>query len=302
MLAYFLMFITSVEYIRRNYFEVFYYSHVIFLLVSIIFSCWHETTCMVFLMPSIVLWFSDRVVRSYKSRCIKSTSIQVDAVSTPTETQEGIVRVMFKNKLLDAFRPGQYIFTSIVMNGRKTWEYANWHPFTVSEIFHVTPDGDDTGIEERIVNPTGDSSAIIDNKSEKKSIDDSISENDYLNDTANILRKRGNGLSGNNQTETIATVHIKALGQKTKELMNAANNSEKGQGLQIYIDGTYGPHLQYQDYPTLALFAIGIGITPALSIIKEVVDKRSMGVCTVITDHIYLTWAVQNIRKLRYSV
>lgn len=297
MLAFFLMFITSIEYIRRNYFEVFYYSHVIFLLVSIIFSCWHESTCMTFLMPSIVLWFSDRIVRSYKSRCIKSTSIQVNAVSTPTETQEGIVRVMFKNKLLGAFRPGQYIFTSIVINDRKMWEYANWHPFTVSEIFHIIPDGDDTGIEERIVNPASDSSAIVGNKSENKIVHDSILENDYLDDTANSLRKRGNGLSDNNQIETIATIHIKALGQKTKELMNAANNNQKGQGLQIYIDGPYGPHLQYQDYSTLALFATGIGITPALSIIKEVIDKRSMGVRTVTTDYIYLIWAVQNIRK-----
>lgn len=301
MLAFFLMFITSIEYIRRNYFEVFYYSHVIFLLVSIIFSCWHESTCMAFLMPSIVLWFSDRVIRSYKSRCIKSTSIQVDTVSMPTEIQEGIVRMMFKNKLLGAFRPGQYIFTSIVISGRKMWEYANWHPFTVSEIFHVLPEGDDIGIEERIVNPSN-SSGIVGNKLENKIVGDSISENDYLNDTANSLRQRGNGLSGNSQTETMATIHIKALGQKTKELMNAVNNSEKGQGLQIFIDGPYGPHLQYQDYSTLALFATGIGITPALSIIKEVVDKRSMGVRTVITDHIYLIWAVQNTRKLQYSV
>jgi ferredoxin-NADP reductase len=43
----------------------------------------------------------------------------------------------------------------------------------------------------------------------------------------------------------------------------------------------------------MALFGAGIGITPALAIVKDVVERRADGVRTVAVEHIYLTWAIR---------
>ncbi|CEP08820.1 hypothetical protein [Parasitella parasitica] len=229
MWGFLIMFASSLEYIRRNYFEVFYYCHVIFLIVAIIFSCWHETTCFAFFIPAVILWFADRVVRTYQSWCNRPTMVRVDQVAAQTASQDGILRVLYEHNMLKHFRPGQYVFASFVINGKKLWEYANWHPFTISEVFHK-------------------------------------------------------------QTKSMASFHIKALGTKTRDLLKTATANDK---LKVYIDGPYGPQLQYQDFPVAAFFATGVGVTPAMCVIKDIIDKKSVGLRTISTEHVYLIWAVR---------
>lgn len=121
------MFASSIEYIRRNHFEVFYYSHVLFLVIAIVFTCWHYPTCLAFCVPPVSLWLADRAVRFYKSWFIKSSFVSVQQVVPPTATQDGIVQISFQNRLLDHFKPWQYLFAAIVSNKRRLWEYMNWH-------------------------------------------------------------------------------------------------------------------------------------------------------------------------------
>lgn len=291
MLGFLLMFVTSIEYIRRNYFEVFYYSHVIGMLVAIIFACWHEPTCFAFFIPAVILWFVDRVIRSYQSWCIKSSYMKVDQVVPYSSIQEGIVRILFENTGLNRFKPGQYMFISIVKNGgRKVWEYANWHPITVSETFRVSSnDQTDSAIEERIVG--SNQGTLNGNVKEKKVISavSSVSDIDSLSDVS-TLRHRANNITSDETATTIGSFHIKALGGKTRNLLKA---SAAGENLTVRVDGPYGPHLEYQDYQVMTLFAAGIGITPALAIVKDCVERRSNGIKTVAVEHIYLTWAIR---------
>ncbi|RCH96566.1 ferric/cupric-chelate reductase [Rhizopus stolonifer] len=259
--AYIVMFATSLEYIRRHHFELFYYCHIVFLIPAIVFTCWHYPTCLAFYTPAVALWLADRVVRSYKSWIIKPSFVQVEQVTAQTATQEGIVRILFQSKLLNNFKPGQYIFAAIVINKHKFWEYLNWHPFTISKVFE-THQQDVIHIEETATSL--------------------VNEITNLNESSKLLQHK------------ISSVHIKSLGTKTQDLLNASvDNNKLSNDLKIYIDGLYGPQLPYQDYPILALFATGIGVTPALAIIQDIVKKRSKGVRTIVSDRIYLCWAIR---------
>lgn len=284
------MFVTSLEYIRRNYFEVFYYCHVVGMLIGMAFGCWHEHTCLVFFVPALMLWFVDRIVRSYQSWYIKSTYMKVEQAVPQSASQEGIVRILFQNEGLSKFKPGQYMFISIVQKSRKIWEYANWHPITVSETFHSSNNIQiDSAIEERVVgsNMEGKEVEKMKDNNNADSIG-SISDIDSLSDVS-ALRRRGNNYV--NEQATIGTFHIKALGGKTRDLLKASAANQK---VAVRIDGPYGPHLEYQDYQVVALYAAGIGITPALAIVKDCVERRTDGVRTVAVEHIYLTWAIRS--------
>ncbi|GAA5809105.1 hypothetical protein MFLAVUS_002509 [Mucor flavus] len=293
MLGFLIMFATSFEYVRRNYFEVFYYCHVIFMLVGVCFSCWHEPTCFAFFIPALILWFVDRVIRSYLSWGLKTTSARVDEVVCNASTQEGIVRVLFSNKSMDTFKPGQYVFVSIARSGRKLWKYANWHPYTISEVFRVN-NNTDGRVEERIIDSA--TNTIKDEKTEKpeNKSPDSMFDIDSLSDTAS-LRRRANPLPGDDSITTVGTFHIKALGNKTRDLVKHAAANEQ---LRVIVDGPYGPNLDYQDFQVLALFSTGIGITPSLAIIKDILQKRCNGVRTVAVEHIYLTWAIKSTAEV----
>jgi predicted ferric reductase len=278
------MFGTSLQYVRRNYFEAFYYSHVIFLIFAIVFTCLHYPTCFAFYIPAVLLWLADRVVRTYRSWAIRSSFIRVDEVAPQTATQEGIVRILFESQLLKNFKPGQYVFAAIVLNGRKLWEYANWHPFTISEVFHVNQTT--INAEEGIIGTVDESTKLI----SQQTTSYSGTRNDCLSDS--LRRRRPDSFATDQNTKAVASIHVKALGTKTRDLLEASASSSKS-NIEVYIDGMYGPHLPYQDYSVLALFAAGIGATPAMSIIQDVIDKRSSGVRTTITDHIYLSWAIR---------
>ncbi|KAI8368779.1 ferric reductase like transmembrane component-domain-containing protein [Blakeslea trispora] len=290
MLAFLIMFATSIEVVRRRFFEVFYWCHIIGLIVAIIFTCWHETTCFAFFIPAIVLWFADRVIRSYQSWCIKTTSVRVDQVVDPSNTQEGIVRVLFESSAVKAFRPGQYVFVSIAKEKFKLWKYANWHPYTISEVFRMhDSSNNDSGIEERIVSGNNEGNE----KSEKQQGSGSLTNVSSLSDTAS-LRRRANALPSE-QAQTIASFHIKGLGNKTRKLLEASDVSSM---LSVKVDGVYGPQLNYQDYQVVSLFATGIGLTPALAIMKDIVEKRASGVKTVAVENVYLTWAVRSTEEI----
>ena len=72
--------------------------------------------------------------------------------------------------------------------------------------------------------------------------------------------------------EDYLEVHIKGLGDHTNKLVAKA---QSGATLRPYlrVDGPFGrPSLNYRRYETLILVAGGIGITPAISMLKAIYD------------------------------
>lgn len=297
------MFITSIGYIRRNFFEIFYYCHITFMLMGTISACYHQTVAFAFFIPALILWFVDRIVRFYKSWIVKTSSVRVDQVVSCSDAHDGVVRILFENEGLTRFKAGQYAFVSIAKNGRKLWEYVNWHPFTVSEVFHVSSNNSkktyvDSGVEEctaESTDPTITAVNTMDETKTKSSTPDSLLQVESVSEPFN-LRRRATALPGNNgNSKVVGSFHIKALGNMTRDLLKSAAANEE---LKIRVDGPYGPTLKYQDYQVASLFATGIGITPALAIIKDIVDKRSNGVRTMAIEQVYLSWAIRTTDEI----
>lgn len=273
------IFFTSFEYIRRYHFEVFLYSHIIFGIITVFFTLIHYPTCFVFFLPATFAWIYDRLVRTWKSWFIPSSFVDIDVVAAQTSNQEGIMRITVENCLLSKFYPGQYIFAAMIINNT-LWERCHWHPFTVSEIFHVPKkqhlnEGEDME-NQRLLSHVEDYQSIVNNDNEK----------------VNQLRQRHRLFGTDDNTESYATIHIKALGTKTQHILDTLNDEKKT--IKIYIDGLYGPRLPYQDYRFLGLFATGIGVTPALVIMKDVIDKRYQGMYSVSVNKSHLVWSIRH--------
>uniref|UniRef100_K3WQM6 FAD-binding FR-type domain-containing protein n=1 Tax=Globisporangium ultimum (strain ATCC 200006 / CBS 805.95 / DAOM BR144) TaxID=431595 RepID=K3WQM6_GLOUD len=75
---------------------------------------------------------------------------------------------------------------------------------------------------------------------------------------------------------TELTLLVKPLGDWSKQLLEYAKEYERSGGVApvVYMDGYYGASLElYQDYPTLLLVGGGIGVTPLLAILEDLVVK-----------------------------
>ncbi|ORY93472.1 ferric reductase like transmembrane component-domain-containing protein [Syncephalastrum racemosum] len=275
MIGFLILFVTSFEWIRRGFFEVFYYMHILGIFVAIIAACWHRPACVAYFMPPVGLWVFDRCWRSYQSWLCKVNTLSVEpAINHKDHASEnpGITRVLFEYSRLHRYHPGQYVFVSLVKRSRSFWDYfsyLNWHPMTISEAFGEQNDSSSVA-EERIVNG-------ITIHEEKTSTD--------IEETLGV-RRRHVALGSR---KTAASLHIKALGRYTKAFTEDMN---------VRVDGPYGPRLEFQDYAVVICFAAGIGITPALTIIKDAVERRAAGIQTVRTEQMHLIWAVRSLDEL----
>lgn len=347
LIGFLIIFITSISYIRRNFFELFYYAHIIGIVIAIIAACIHEVMCFVYFIPVVILWVVDRLWRSYKSWYIPTVPLQVSTVVPKTQQnqreQEGIVRILFNDgHLKKKYHPGQYIFLALTEKHQtwwKHWKMANWHPITISEVFHglslststVTSyftDGSNSPsssssnssmLEEKI--PNNDIDKKINEKEDKNNTNKDQDQKDEIKNKVESVLPTSSPTSQNNNNRispssipmstdqlrkdashisrhdySIATLHIKSLGGYTNELLNHSNNE---QPLYVKVDGPYGARIDYQDYNVLSCFAAGIGITPALTLIKDCVERRSYGVSTVSTSYIHLTWVVKYSEEVK---
>lgn len=239
LLGFAILFATSVNYIRRHHFRLFYYSHIFGYLLGIIFAFLHEVTCIYFFVPPVMLWILDRVLRSYNSwyQPIKLLSLE--------QYHQKIVHATFEYGRIGLFRPGQYVFTTFLNKPKSIWEqYTDWYPMTVSDVFSK--------------------------------------------------EKTGNYKTANDKNAPIAaaaSIYIKALGDGTRKLMQSV---VQGQDLALRVDGPYGPHLHYRDYKVVALFAVGIGITPALTVLKDCIESSRRRSCVQRT---YMVWSVTHAGK-----
>lgn len=287
MIGFLILFVTSFEWIRRGFFEAFYYMHILGIFVSIIAACWHRPACVVYFMPPVALWFFDRCWRSYQSWFCKVNTLSVDpAINHRDHASDnpGITRVLFEYGRLDRYHPGQYVFVSLVKRSRSFWDYLsylNWHPMTISEAFGEQNDNSYVPEERVVLDGT-------EKKTEKtETTGTAVHDEKTSMDVAEMLGVRRRHVALDNR-KTAASLHIKALGRYTKTFTEDMN---------VRVDGPYGPRLEFQDYSVVICFAAGIGITPALTIIKDAVERRAAGIQTVRTEQVHLIWAVRSLGK-----
>lgn len=114
--------ILALEPIRRKFFEVFYYSHIIAAYFAIPVVLWHAAAGWEYLLPGIAVWFVDRITRMVRS----GSPVQLVDVTVYRDVTE----LRFRQPTMEA-QAGQYVFINIP-------EVAlyEWHPFTLSTGAH----------------------------------------------------------------------------------------------------------------------------------------------------------------------
>ena len=112
-----LIFITSIGFIRRKWFELFYYPHVLFL-VFVIGAMIHASRGPEFLVPGLVLWVLDRVIRFvFNFSKIKITSVK--------QYPGQLTKIKFRG--LRTYKPGQIAWIRF-----PNVSLFHWHPFTIA--------------------------------------------------------------------------------------------------------------------------------------------------------------------------
>lgn len=105
--------------------------------------------------------------------------------------------------------------------------------------------------------------------------------------------------SSSKSSPTDFTLLVKPLGDWSQQLAQYAKKcNAEGIVPRVYIDGFYGASLEmYEDYPTLLLVGGGIGVTPLLAILEDLVAKvRTDGVWT---QHVLFVMTFRELTLLR---
>ncbi|KAH0551190.1 hypothetical protein GP486_007483, partial [Trichoglossum hirsutum] len=109
--------ITSIKYVRRRWFEAFYYPHALFILF-VIGALIHASHGPEFLLPGLILWAIDRVVRFvYNFRRID--------VRMAEQHSGNMTKLRFRG--MRTSHPGQIAWIQI-----PGVSFLNWHPFTIA--------------------------------------------------------------------------------------------------------------------------------------------------------------------------
>lgn len=91
-----------------------------------------------------------------------------------------------------------------------------------------------------------------------------------------------------------ASVHMKIQGGFTRQLYARSQDPMQTQ-LKMRVDGPYGkPSLDFMQYSTVVLVSGGVGVTPMISILRDLVDRQVSGM-PVLTQAIYFLWVIPDI-------
>eukprot|EP00658_Telonema_sp_P-2_P021888 TRINITY_DN18730_c0_g1_i4.p1 TRINITY_DN18730_c0_g1~~TRINITY_DN18730_c0_g1_i4.p1 ORF type:complete len:527 (-),score=84.66 TRINITY_DN18730_c0_g1_i4:112-1692(-) len=112
------------HYIRRRYFELFYYTHHAFLVIYI-GALWHATSLWYFLISGLGLWFVDRLIR-FSRGCSLVGELKLTTTGY-TNLKLTWIEIGTLDGLLPVFEQGQYCFINIPQIS-----LLEWHPFTIA--------------------------------------------------------------------------------------------------------------------------------------------------------------------------
>lgn len=111
----------TLNWVRRNNFELFYYSHHAFLVLFMV-VLWHASSSWFFVAIGIALWAVDRVLR------FVSGMHRVDLISVDAQAGDAnFTRIEFSSSLNSSLQAGHYVFLNV-----PAISPLQWHPFSIS--------------------------------------------------------------------------------------------------------------------------------------------------------------------------
>ena len=211
--------------IRKRFFEVFYYSHRILSLLSIIFGSWHYIKTFYYVSPSILMYISDLIVRFLHTKKAIYSKIQ-HIGDKKYRTSCNVINITLKEPVKTY--PGCYFFVCFYKDISK----FQWHPLS-------------------LVSNTHDNLVFC---------------------------------SKNLGPETWS-------GRLEKFTESEKHDSDFLINKKVYIQGPYGTPLNINynsdNYKNIFLISGGIGITPMISIMKDI-------------DELYFCRKMNNLQKVLF--
>ncbi|KAK1376191.1 Ferric reduction oxidase 2 [Heracleum sosnowskyi] len=218
-----LMWLTTFPRIRRKFFELFFYTHYLYIPFIFFFVIHVGISYACIMLPSLYLFIIDRYLRFLQSR--KGVGL-VSARVLPCETVE-----------LNFLKSGglRYTPTSIMFLNVPSISKMQWHPFTVSSSSSLEP-------------------------------------------------------------ETLSVI-IKGDGSWSRKLFQTLSSPSSLDRLHVSIEGPYGPaSTSFSRHDTLVMVSGGSGITPFISIFRELVYSSETLKCN--TPKILLISSFKNSSDL----
>uniref|UniRef100_A0A6B2LHR3 FAD-binding FR-type domain-containing protein n=1 Tax=Arcella intermedia TaxID=1963864 RepID=A0A6B2LHR3_9EUKA len=195
-IAFILLVLFSIDWFRRNKFEVFMVSHGL-VLVYYVTATIHSPNFIIYMAISVALFVLD-----IAGRVLLGDTLFPLETTLFKKKSDSLVQIQFPKPLpctKSSYLPGQYVFINI-----PEISSMEWHPFSLSSA----------------------------------------------------------------PNDTIMEVHVRALGNWTKKLVDLASQKQQ---TRIKFDGPYGNlKLNYRRYTNMLLIGGGIGVTPLIGILKDI--------------------------------
>ncbi|KAJ9171416.1 hypothetical protein P3X46_014789 [Hevea brasiliensis] len=214
---------TTFPRIRRNMFELFFYTHHLYILFMIFFLLHVAISFSCIMLPGFYLFLVDRYLRFLQSR---QRVRLVSARILPCETLE----INFSKSPGLSYNPTSVLFVNV-----PTISKLQWHPFTVT--------------------------------------------------------------SNSNLEQEMLSVVLKSEGSWSKKLYQMLSSPSSIDRLEVSVEGPYGPaSTQFLRHDTLVMVSGGSGITPFISIIRELIFAATTYKCK--TPQVILICSFKNSSDL----
>lgn len=115
----------STEYVRSKSYNLFIVSHVVSLIIFLFAICYHEPTCVPYVVAASVFYILDHVVRAVKTRI---TTAKLRPLS-----ELGITRVEMPS-INAGWRAGQHVRLRVLSSSMGWWGWSEVHPFTIANV------------------------------------------------------------------------------------------------------------------------------------------------------------------------
>ncbi|RHW67275.1 ferric reductase transmembrane protein [Trypanosoma brucei equiperdum] len=109
--------IFALEPLRRRFYELFYYTHIVTFYMLVPVVLWHAASAWEYFLPGLTIWFLDWLLRIYRR------GLTVDLVSAAASGS--FVEIRFRHGSLGAL-PGQFVFVNV-----PDISLLQWHPFSI---------------------------------------------------------------------------------------------------------------------------------------------------------------------------
>ncbi|KAG2427422.1 hypothetical protein HXX76_012358 [Chlamydomonas incerta] len=296
-----LLWITSIPIIRRRFFNVFYINHVLGALIFLLFGFMHRKDVATWIMPGIFLYLLDVVLRTIQ-QCFNATRVSLVAPAAAAAQPAAAVAATGAKRSAGSLLPhggggvaaslsrdGGVLTLTIPCDQSMTWcggdilflnlpcvSWWQWHPFTLANASATFDLPAAAAAPTPVTAASAKTSAGL----------PTFTKDSSWSDASSTATGAGaaEDAAGGAPRDRYMQVHIKKYNAWTRGLMKQLEAAGGGSSLALYVSGPYHPptltgsnsysRRLVQRFRRHVFVAGGIGVTPALGMLQELIAAR----------------------------